>query len=307
MLMITTNRKKCNICFEKTGKEKPLSDFYNSNSILFSDGLVPICKKCLKENVDSNDIDSIKNMLQKIDKPFVAKVWKSAEKKGGDIFGNYLRMINSLPQYKSYTWSDSDFVGEESTDIYKKKFNNIDNIEELETEFGTIELNREVALKFGSGYTNIEYLQMEKFYREMDRTHNLDTPQLKKQVINLCKLQVKMDRALESDDANSYKKYADAYDAILKTSALTPKDKKSLSDSTGIRSFSAIFEEVEKHGYIEPKPISERKDLVDVAIIEHLNYVRILGGHGKLEKVPEDIKERLDEANGVLLGDDEYE
>lgn len=300
---MSSKKKKCNICYEKTGKELPLTNFYSSNSIMFSDGLVPICKKCLKENVDQDDIDSVKEMLQKIDKPFIVKVWKSAEEKGGDIFGNYLRMINSLHQYKGLSWKDSVFSGEESTQVYKNKYENIDCIKKINTDYGVIELTNEIILKFGTGFSNLEYLQMEKFYREMDLTHDIGTPQLEKAVINLCKLQVMMDRCLENGDAGDYKKYADVYDEVLKTSGLAPKDRKSLSDSSGIRSFSSIFEEVEKHGYVEPKPIEERMDLVDVCIIEHLNYVRQLAGHGRLEKVPDDIREKLEVANGKILGD----
>src|SRR5690554_2653959 len=297
-------RKKCNICYEKTGKERALHEFYKSDSIMFSDGLVPVCKRCLKENVDSTDIDSVKGMLQKIDKPFIAKAWKDAEDKGGDVFGNYIRVISSLPQYKEYkSWSDSVFAGEESTKIYKNKYNNIDNITKLSTDEGVIELTDEVRLKFGSGFSNLEYLQMEKFYKEMDRTHDINTPQLRKQIINMCKLQVMMDRCLENGDAVDYKKYADAYDAILKTGGLAPKDRKSLSDSAGIKSFSAIFEEVEKHGYVEPKPIEERMDLVDVCLREHLNYVRHLAGYGKLEKLPDEMLKELEKANGKLLGE----
>lgn len=303
--MTKQNRKKCNICYPKTNREKPLSEFYNSNSILFSDGLVPICKKCIKENVDQTDIKSVKSMLQKIDKPFIAKVWKSAEETGGDVFGVYIKNINSLPQYRKYTWEDSSLDGEEQTEIYQNKFNNIDNIEEIETEDGVISLDRDIVLKFGSGYTNLQYLKMEKMYRDIERTNagNFDLPQLKQQVVNMCKLQIKMDMALEDNDATNFKKYSDTFQAILSSSGLAPKDKKNLSDATGIRSFSSIFEEVEKHGYVEPKPISERMDLVDVAILEHLNYVRLLHGNGKLEKVPEDIHERLEEANGELLGE----
>lgn len=296
-------RKRCNICFPNTGKDKLLSDFYTSTSIMFSDGRVPVCKKCLKDMIDESNIDSVKITLQRIDKPFVANVWKTAEENENETVGTYFRMINSLQQYKSYTWADSDFEGEKDTDIYKHRFNDVDEVEEIETENGVVTLTKEIAMKYGSGYTNREYLQMEKFYRDMGITHTINTPQLKKQLVYLCKLQVKMDRALEQDDDNAFKNYNDRYEKILDSSGFKPKDKKSTDEATGMRSFSTIFEEVEKTGYVPPRPVSERMDLVDVAILSHLNYVRQLIGHEKLVEVPEDIHEELEEANGNLLGE----
>lgn len=298
--MANKERKRCNVCFPNTGRDKLINDFYTSKSIMFSDGRVPVCKKCLKDMIDENDIESVKTTLQRIDKPFVAKVWKSAEDNDGDTVGNYFRMINSLQQYKDYTWADSDMEGEKETDIYRHRFNDVDEVEEIDTDNGTITLTKEIAMKYGSGYTNREYLQMEKFYNDMCITHDVNTPQLKKQLVYLCKLQIKMDRALEAEQDGAFKNYNDRYERILQSSGFRPIDRKSSSEQSGMRSFSVIFEEVEKKGYVEPKPVEERMDLVDVLIKEHLNYVRTLLGNPKLESIPEEMYETLEEANGKL-------
>ena len=298
-------RKSCNACTPKTGREKLLIDFYTSNSILFSDGRVPICKKCLKDMINANDMESVKTTLQRIDKPFIAKVWKSSEEGEGDTVGNYFRMINSLQQYRDMNWSDSDFEGENQTEIYKQRFEDIEEVQEMESENGTIFLTKDIAIKFGSGFTNREYLEMQKFYLDMERTHDINTPQLKKQLVYLCKLQIQMDRALEKEDSGAFKKYNDSYEAILKSSGFRPVDRKSSSEQSGLRSFSAIFEEVEKHGHVEPKPIHERMDLVDVCMLSHLNYVRQISGFDKLERLPQHILEELEQANGELGADNE--
>lgn len=300
--MTELKRKFCN--GDDCKKEKSINEFYTSNSIMFSDGYVPICKKCIKKLMDENNLDSIKKTLQRIDKPFVAKVWKSAEDGDGDTVGNYFRMINSLQQYKTWNWSDSDFEGENDTQIYKHKFDDLENVEELETENGTIYLNKEIAIKFGSGFTNREYLTMEKFYREMDNTHDISQPQTKKQLVYLCKLQVQMDRALEEGDDGAFKNYNDRYEKILQSSGFRPIDKKDSIEKTGMRSFSAIFEEVERRGYVEPKPISERMDLVDIALREFINYDRVIDGHPRLDKAPSYIMDELEKANGNLLKED---
>lgn len=295
---MTTRRekKRCNIC----KKDKVLPSFYSSKSVLFSDNLVPVCKNCIKDMIDENNIESVKNTLQKIDKPFIAKVWKSAEEGESDTVGSYFRMINSLQQYSEYTWAESDFGGENTTGMYKHRFDDVDEIETIETDNGEITLTKEIATKFGSGYTNREYLQMEKFYSDMRLSHDVSTPQLKKQLVYLCKLQIQMDRSLEAGESGDFKKYNDAYEGILRSSGFRPVDRKSSSESAGLNSFSSLFEMVERRGYVEPKPISERKDLVDCLILSHLNYVRQISGHEKLLQVPNDISEELEKANGKL-------
>ncbi|MCR8994640.1 hypothetical protein [Brevibacillus laterosporus] len=296
-------RKKCNGC----QKDKLINDFYTSTSIMFSDGRVPLCKKCLKDMIDENNVDSVKTTLQRIDKPFIAKVWKSAEESDNDTVGIYFRMINSLHQYKNASWADSDFEGEKETDIYRHKFDDVDNVDEIVTDNGVIKLNKDIAMKFGSGYTNREYLTMEKFYNDMTMTHKVETPQLKKQLVYLCKLQIQMDRALEKEDDGAFKNYNDRYEKILQSSGFRPIDRKSSSEASGLISFSSLFEQVEKNGYIEPKPIEERMDLVDVAILTHLNYIRQLLGHEKLAQVPDEIHETLESANGELSGNYEQQ
>lgn len=293
--MTKRERKKCNVCFPRTGKEKLITDFYTSTSILFADGRVPICKSCLKGMMDEKDINSVKMTLQKIDKPFIAKVWKSSEESDEETIGTYFRMVNSFNQYKNATWADSDIEGESNTQVYQHKFDNVDNIEELETDYGTIFLNQEIIMKFGSGYLNREHLQMEKFYRDMCMTHDINTPQLKKQLVYLCKLQIQMDRAIESSESGDFKKYSDSYEAILKSSALAPKDRKSLDESSGIRSFGVIFEEVEKRGYVEPYNLEENQDIVDKTIMYMLNYTRQLVGVQKMSEPPNDTPDVGDE------------
>ncbi|MCY9758358.1 hypothetical protein M5X00_29510 [Paenibacillus alvei] len=288
------------VCKGECGKSKLLSDFYTSTSIMF-DGYVPLCKKCLKDMIDENDIESVKTTLQRIDKPFIAKVWKSAEENESDTVGTYFRMINSLQQYKKSSWADSDFEGENQTDIYKHKFDDIEDMDEIMTDEGVIKLSKDIAMKFGSGYTNREYLTMEKFYQDMSYSHDINTPQLKKQLIYLCKLQVWQDRSFE--DSTAFKNYNDRYEKILQSSGFRPIDRKSASEASGLRSFGVVFEEVEKQGYVEPKPIEERMDLVDMAVLVHINYIRQLLGHEKLSQIPDELHDQLEEANGTLASD----
>lgn len=288
--------KKCNLC-EKTIKKY---NFYKSKSIMFSDGLVPICKKCLKDSVEEGNMDSLKDMLRRIDKPFIASVWLTAEKSDENAIGKYMSMLNSLQQYRDKTWNDSDFEKEEESKMFDIGSTDVNNTKQLETEDGVIELTKDVVAKFGGGYTNLEYLQMKKFYNDMEMTHNLSTPQLKRAVVNMCKIQVQMDRSLSEGNAGDYKKYSDAYEKMLDSSALAPKVSKTTDEAQGIRNFSQCFAEVEKNGNVKPVHISERKDLVDLTILAHLNYIRVLKGHGRLSEVPEEIQKVFEGREDII-------
>ena len=68
------NKKLCCVCNE----DRPLSQFYRSYNPLHSDGYVPMCKECIKnacynEVTDDVDVESLKNVLRQIDRPFLVK------------------------------------------------------------------------------------------------------------------------------------------------------------------------------------------------------------------------------------------
>lgn len=299
--MSLEDKKQCARC-AKVKNIGSRGDFYASNSKLF-DGHVPYCKTCVREMMSEDDLDSVKDTLRRIDKPFIAKVWKRAEDSEQDTVGSYLRTVGSLWQYRDKYWTDSNFEGEEGTEIYKQQNSQeADNIEELETDHGLIVMSKDLILKYGSGFTNREYLNMEKFYIDMDLSHNIDSPQLEKQLIHLCKLDTYVNRSFE--EPSELRVYTERFEKTLESTGFRPKDRKSVNEEAGLRSFSAMFQEVEKRGYVEPKPIEERMDLVDVAITSILNYTRKLVGHGELSSPPEDIRAELEEANNRLLGED---
>lgn len=80
-----------------------ISNFYSSNSILAVNGKATICKKCIKEKIDYNNIQTIYDMLMTLDIPFIYDVWIIAEKSPKDTFGKYISLIGSLPQNSGCT------------------------------------------------------------------------------------------------------------------------------------------------------------------------------------------------------------
>lgn len=287
-------KKTCLICLREVNTK---NNFYTSNSTMFQDGRVPICKKCIKEQIDEDDIDSVKRILRQIDKPFIRDRWENAVRSEKETFGWYMREINSLLPDSTYDDSVDKLdinIGSNSKNVTSKQKKvihsdvdmEIEDISELDTEEGSIKLDQSIKHKFGIGYTNREYLDMEKFYRDMMSSHEIVTPQHKKLLVRLCQLNIKIDNNI--DDPAVFEKYMKQYDAILKTAGFRPADRVSGSESTGIRSFSQVYEEIEKDGFIVPTPISERQDIVDRTIQYINNYTLKLLNMESLTEPPED-------------------
>lgn len=265
-----TTRKKVKMC-SMCEKQKSLASFYSTNSKMFTDGKVPICKPCIAEQIDENDIDSVKRILRQIDKPFIQALWNSSVESDRDTFGVYMKNINSLPQYKSMTYDNSVEIVQEDDE----EDDDLD-IDELETEDGTIKITKDVKVRFGSGYKNEEYIKMEKFYRDMRATHDITQPQHIEMLVEICKVNIEKDRALKERNAGDYKKLSDASKTLLADAGFRPADKVSGSEATGIRTFSQIFEEIEKDGFIVPAKIEVHQDVLDRTIMYMQNYTRRL-------------------------------
>lgn len=120
-------KKKCTRCHE----EKKLTDFYSSNSPLFSiDKRVPLCKKCIQELClnDEGEIDEIElnKTLRIIDKPYFKDSLASSyqqflrehsyieeedvKKYGDKVLGLYFKNV-MLRQDKDKSYEDSEKEG----------------------------------------------------------------------------------------------------------------------------------------------------------------------------------------------------
>lgn len=265
--------EKCYMCGD------PKADHYNSFSLLCrSTGKVHICKKCTLDVYQyylnkHNDITAaIYYSCRKLDFYFNVSLVRVAEQqnkdKGTNIFSVYITKINSLSQYKNKTFDDSlPYVT--TTDTANN--NSLELIE-----------------KWGENYDATQLIKLEKFYKDMCDAYDISTPSHKQLLKFICKLNLKMDKCLEEDDTTGFAKLSAQYETMTKSAKFRPLDKVSADTRTGIRTFSQIFEEVEKHGFINPTPIEEHQDIVDKTIMYVLNYTRKLVGVQKLSSPPID-------------------
>jgi len=257
------------------GKIHSKSAFYVSDKKIHANGVLPYCKKYIK-NYSYNEDGSInssnfKLMLMLSNLPFLQDIFEGLHNYKGDKIGRYFSMINSLHQYDNLSWKDSIFGTNEETLLNNEIQEIIDKslIEDFKVTFEMIE-------RWGDKYEKTEIRDLEKFYNDMHMTHTIVTPQHEKALILICKLQLKMDKALENNDMGSFAKMHGEYQKLLQSSGLRPIDKIGGAEASGMRSFSQVFEEIERDGFIKPAPIKENQDIVDKTIQYIMNYTKRL-------------------------------
>lgn len=270
-------------CIECKRDRQLTAHFYSSNSPLFKeDGKVSICKACIQEQVDVTDLNSVKRVLRQLDKPFIAAEWQSSLNSGKEPFGWYLRVISSLNQYKDTTYEDS--IEGTVSDIRYKEQNDLITEEDI-YEKPTIEVLR----KWGTNYSDKEYYELENTWNDMITSNDISTPQHKKQLKYYCQVAILLDRAIDSGDGEIIQKINKQFLDIQKNSGFRPIDKISASESAGVRSFSSIFEEVEKDGFIIPDVLNYEQDIIDKTIVYIANYTRKIMSMEQLIEAPDDV------------------
>lgn len=277
-------------CMGQCGKEKSYTFFYKVNSPLFPDGMLNICRDCIRDQIDIEDIEQVIAFLRQIDKPFIESYWEEAKKSKNYPLGEYIRKVNSLQQVKNKDFNSSDNISEVGKiDLEKAP-------EFVETESGII-INYDESLvsKWGAGYKKFEYLKLQKFYQDMMDSYDIQTANHKQMLIQLAKLTVEMDNLLAVKDYGNYKKVSDAYDALLKSSGFRPIDRKNGADSFGIFSFSQVWAEIEREGFIKPKMIEYEKDDIDYMLLYYIQFVQRLVGQTVSTEPPENWREEIEQ------------
>lgn len=261
-----------------------IDNFYKTNS-KFADGYIPMCKQCVRETVDENDLRSVLDFLSFINKPFKKKYWESAIKSNRDTLGHYITMINSLKELKNKTFTDSDDISEVEFEMVKN---------EGENDYG-LDLE-EMRLKWGSRYKPEEYARLEAKYNEMMKNYDIVEPHHKHMLIQICKMEIEKDRLFDEGDFDAYNKLDKTYRETIKEAGFSPKEKLGSNEQKGIRSFGQIWEEVEKMGFIPPweeYKIEESKDLLDRMLLAYVNHVRKLLNLETLSELPEDLEKEV--------------
>ena len=284
---MATSRKRCTACGED---KRPTIDFYLSRSKLykFNDGRMPVCKECLSslfKELNAKYSDEVKALYHLcmlfdiyFDRDLVEK--SSANNNFSDednLLKSYMKNVNSLNQYKFKDSMSSDcIVLDDSLIKYEEKDKEIDIYEEREM---TPELKRLCLKRWGSGYSDEDYLYLEDNYAEFYEAYAHDTPAERMLLMNITKTLLEGEKSRKSGDKKGYENMLKLVSSMLTDAAIKPSQKKTMGDEVG-ECFGVFIENLEKN-----EPVNEAIDeFADVDNIGKLidrqfvkNFAKVFG------------------------------
>jgi hypothetical protein len=264
----TTPKKVCLKC----QKEKNTTEFFLSNSDLHTDKRYPVCKMCLKENLDINDLNSVQDLLMQINRPFLMDLWISSvdesKRTGRDAFGLFMKNVQF--NHKTLTWKDSIF-----------EIQHVKESIDVASTLNTNSISDELINKWGFGYENEEYIAFERKYNMLKNNYQEKTAMHTEALLTYIRYRVKEEISTAKNDMKSAKEWGQlaqkaAQDAKINPSQLSKSD---LSD--GLDTFGQLVRTVEQAVDIIPilPQFRERpQDKVDFTLWCYINYVRDLKG-----------------------------
>lgn len=259
-------RKVCQQC----EKEYSIMNFYQTNSPFSSDGKVDVCKKCVKNIVDEDDIETIYNVLQIMDLVFISDVWENAYESKGETFGNYIRQINSLTQYKNMRYKDSSFS--EKSKPKKKKG-------KIAEEISKIPL-RDLTDKWGD-YPEEELRAFEKKYVQLINNYSEKTAMHREALLTYIRYRVKEEIATAKGDIKDAKEWGGMASKAATDAKINPSQLSKADLTDGLSTFSELSMAVEKEVdviRILPRFKARPNDALDFNIWCYVNYIRDLKG-----------------------------
>jgi hypothetical protein len=254
-------------------------NFYKTRSKMFPSGRSSICKKCIKEMIDYENMKSIYDVLRQLDISFIYEYWNKAVESKKETFGIYVTMANSLPQFEGLTWEDSVFEEDQKNTLHI-----VDNVTKSskKTDFAVTE---EIIDKWGVGYKPEQYKLFERKYSRLIRNYGEKTELHTEGLLTYIRFRVQEEISTASGNIKEAKEWAAlatkaAQDAKINVSQLSKSD-----ISGGVDVLSQLFEAVENEVSVIPllpKILEQPYDDADLIIWANVNYNRRLEDRPKV-------------------------
>ena len=258
-------------------KDKKPGEFYRSYGATES-GLLPYCKKCcIKYSLNSSgefNVEKFKDMLKKVDRPFLYDILSNNLKKYKKIessIGFYFKDLGMM-QYRGLKYKDSIFSPE---DIKNKN-------EELEVIKPKISSNAErnsLIDKWGFGYSDEELYYFEKKYDMLKENYPQRTAMHTEALLTYIRYRVKEELATAKGDVSEAQKWGQLADKASERAKINPSQLGKADLSGGLDGFGELTRAIEQAVDIVPilpKFIARPQDKVDFTLWCYINYVRRL-------------------------------
>lgn len=296
--------KVCKVC----EKNKKMTDFYTVDSVLYPDGRMDVCSSCLKESIDPKEVGDVVGVLRQMNKPFIKEVWETSIETSSKLkskphpFGEYMKKINSLKQFKEMTFKDSQDTMVIS-DIYDESLSSIEREDGKVIAFGS-----HLITKWGDNYTQYELLRLEKFYQEMSLQYDINTEIHKSLLRQLAMINIEMDKAMRNGDMKQYNDLIKSQNTVMASAGFRPSDRRNITDETGLGSFSEVWAEIEKEGWIPDDLVDYTPDDIDDMLLYYIQGMqRFTNSAVSTELEDPDWRETAQEIRDELEGEFDVE
>ena len=133
-----------------------------------------------------------------------------------------------------------------------------------------------LAMKWGRLYSSSDWVYLEQKYNDFMNSFDIQGAARIDTLIQICKLSLKMNQALDTGDYDTYAKLSRAYDTLMKSAKFTEAQNKD-GDSSEFDSVGAIVAFCEKEGgFIPEYKIEAPRDIVDTIIEDNKTYLQTL-------------------------------
>lgn len=216
-------------------------------------GVYPECKKCILAEVEqrknkndkpNENKNSVKQMLLKMDLPYIDSLYESCcksvadevnEKNRKSPFLAYLVPIKSLPQYKNKTWADSEF-----------ELGVITEEEETKINAKTIKNGKK---RFGLGLSNEDYMFLENQYQDWITRYECNTKTQEEIFERLSFKKWEINKATKS--GQSTKDLDKTYQELMTTANIAPRQT-TMDSMADAQTFGTLIQK-----YEETRPLPE--------------------------------------------------
>lgn len=276
-----------NMTCSKCGVMKGKDSYYKSKSEFFLPaGRAPICKNCVKIYLGNcENLEKANKLCQYLDLAFDPNKWlELLDRKQGETFEFYYEFYQSA-QNRDVDWSIVNAV-------WKKRAEDLKVLENIELN----RVNRYAELRMIWGeYSDDELERLERYYKEIEQTQNVNTAIQKDNARKISKLSLKLDEMIKQNDTGTnIKNIVGAIDNLAKSADFTTKSAKNIGDFDSV---GELFAWLEKRGWLNSFYDWKSKDEVDKVMKNIQGYCRrIIVGETNLSG---DLEKKLDAFNAA--------
>jgi hypothetical protein len=255
--------------------DKKPSEFYKSYGTTKS-GTLPYCKQCCIKmslnNVGSLDIDNFKNMLSKVDRPFLYQT----------LADNLKKYPNKIESAIGFYFKDLGMVQNRNLKFKDSLFTPESNIESNDLMLGQQPLlsnddRKRLIDKWGFGYNDEELYSFERKYDLLKENYPQKTAMHTEALLTYIRYRVKEELATAKGDVSEAQKWGQLADKASERAKINPSQLSKADLSGGLNGFGELSRAVEQAVDIVsilPRFTEKPQDKVDFTLWCYINYIR---------------------------------